>query len=142
MSRPQWVRQEDAYGCSVAVLAMITGLPYQQVKSEVGFDGSLKSSCSARQKEWLAEHGFPSDICYFKQDGGRIVCDLRDELIPQQGDYFLWLSVGGPGWRHSVLQLPDGTVLDPETPEPKRLEQCPELFMVSVVLPHFDRHTG
>jgi hypothetical protein len=128
---PRWVRQEDAYGCKVATLAMITGLPYQQVKAEVGFDGSLGSSCEARQIKWLEARGFTVESIYFKPSG----FDRRADRIPQDRPYLLWVSVGTNHWRHSVLQMPTGEVLDPEHPEPRRLADYPEVQQVRVVAP-------
>lgn len=136
----QWVRQEDRLGCSIAVLAMITGLSYQDVRAAVGFNGNLGSSCGARQVEWLREHGFETTICFHKTSPA---CpadyDRRADFIPVARPYLLWLSVGprvGEGiWRHSVLQLPDGTIWDPEHSAPRRLTDYPELWQVRVVVP-------
>ncbi len=133
-----WVGQDDQQGCSVAVLAMMTGRPYAEVKAAVGFDGSLKSSCPATQKRWLKSLGYESEICYSRKSG----FDRRSDFIPTDRPYFLWLSVGSNTWGHSVLQLMDGTVLDPEHQQPRRLEDLPEVQMISVVVPPFDRHTG
>jgi hypothetical protein len=122
------VCQEDQYGCSIAVLAMITGLSYQQVRAEVGFDGTLASSCAYRQKKWLEARGYRYENCYFRASG----FDRRADFIPTDQPYLLWLSVGGDTWRHSVLQLADGTILDPDRDGPQRLEAY-ELQQITVI---------
>jgi hypothetical protein len=129
MRTPRWVRQEDPQGCSIAVLAMLTGLPYAQVKAEVGFDGTLASACAARHYAWLAARGLTATIAYLDVAG----YDRRAEFIPEDRPHLLWLSVGENGWRHSVLQLPDGSILDPEHPEPRRLEELATLRQVTVI---------
>lgn len=114
-------------GCSIAVLAMIAEMPYAEVRA-----GFPKVPAGAYELwRWLRDRGWSVECIYFRQSG----YDKRAEMIPADGDYYLWVSVGSNTWRHSLLQLKDGTILDPEKPGAFRLEDYPEVQDVVLVQP-------
>lgn len=115
-----WIQQQDSRGCVIAALAMITGKTYEEVRDDITvFIGSGLTSFEADQ--YLVEHGFAvarkyKHILYNKSDR---------EIWPPEPWMdmhlcFVWPQKTGRGC-HAVVMLKDGTVLDPDTSETKRL---------------------
>lgn len=134
----QWIQQEDRLGCAIATAAMIVGCSYQEAQEGIapGWDG-LHPPGGYNVDRWLkskgveivrrSEHFYP---CWKHQN-------MEEQGIPWPpvlpfADVHLCSVVphGSEHLRHSVILLRDGTVLDPETPEPKRLSDYPYLETV------------
>ena len=130
MSAPiRWVAQEHDRGCGFAALAMLVGKTYAQVVEELtkpllpdGFTyiPSAGSPIWQHMDRYLVDHGFA------------IARRYAEPLIA--GDIYPWppapwvalhlcnvkVSEAAP-CNHWVVMLADGAVLDPLTPEPRRL---------------------
>lgn len=116
-------------GCALAVLAMITGRTYANVRNDFPqFDGQ-RAVGAYELTEWLKREGYAVTHRHWHRFEAN-----REAYLPERGSYWLWLSVGGREWRHSVLLLPDESVLDPNESEPRRLEDYPEVCSVAVVV--------
>lgn len=131
----RWVAQEDPWGCTLAALAMVLGRTYQDVKAEIladhperDFSGKGLNYLDADQ--FLAAHGYATARMFryyisrprplWPPDPfGRVhMCEVR-------------CTPTSPG--HTVVMLRDGMVLDPLSPEPKRLtdyDQCSNVAAV------------
>lgn len=114
----QWVGQEEPNGCVCAALAMVAGVSYSAARAMFPFgatpDGYYPSTTvhmMLRRKGWKVEYRTPR-----KPDGGEwppspfAPVHMATVLVRQ----------GGACW-HSVVMRNDGAVLDPLTPELRRL---------------------
>jgi hypothetical protein len=144
----QWVRQEHRSGCAIAALAMVTGNTYQYVydflNSRVGrfvdskwvigldaeehgvgimFDGwsFLRDHGYAIQHRWRA----PYTIAYDSPPHEPWPCEPWAEV-----SIATVLTCAGA---HAVVLLRDGKVLDPLTPEPRRLSDYSKVESIVAV---------
>lgn len=130
----QWVRQEHTNGCVIASLAMISGKTYREVHDDLA--PQLGNFVDVEGKsEW--RRGVD-----FNKDGMAIMFDgwgwLADNGFAIQQRYKFHYNIERPQWpldpwadvhlcsvvttqSHAVVLLRDGRVLDPLTPEPKKL---------------------
>lgn len=125
------MRQEDAYGCGVAAMAMLTGRTYAEVKASFTNDFSGGGHSVFMWDQYLAEHGYGTARKY------RYLYGRERAVWPCEpfADVHLCLVhvVEGPG--HMVVLLRDGTVLDPLTPEPRRLSDYAGVSDIAAVVP-------
>jgi hypothetical protein len=125
-----WVQQKDSHGCVLASLAMITGQTYEQVKA--GFvDWSGGISLMFDGFTYLAEHGYavaPKYIHYHPLKRNR-------DPWPVEPFADMHLCEVITSMAHSVVLLRDGTVLDPNTPEPRRLSDYMKVNVIAGVVP-------
>jgi hypothetical protein len=131
----RWVQQEDSHGCGIAALAMLIGATYQDVKVDVlpAFDehGISHFECDT----YLAEHGYAVARKYLTITHAR---QERSVWPPEPfGDVHLCQVTvrGAIGTAHFVVLLGNGTVLDPLTPEPRRLSDYAYVHNVAAVVP-------
>jgi hypothetical protein len=106
-----WVRQEDAQGCGLAVLAMICGHGYAEVKATV--DGWGWTTNQDWNKEGCTFHTLDR---YLAVDGWFLQrrYDAWDELPKEPFAPIHYASVEQPSSRnHFVVVLGNGDVLDP-----------------------------
>lgn len=137
MTRIAHVRQEDAYGCGVACLAMITGTPYREVRAwfrerawqNARHDGRVLEGAARETVEphdftrwgldhfvmehYLAEHGYATARLFAMAwpDGPRPVWPPAPFAPAHLAQ--VRTPIGG----HYVVWLPDGRVLDPAAGE-------------------------
>jgi hypothetical protein len=134
----QWVRQEDKYGCVIASIAMVTGKTYSEVKAMFthhSYDFSKSGLGGYDTDQCLAELGFATSRLYVNTLQGR---RPESEWPPQPftGMHICQVIVNENSQQgHSVVMLADGKVLDPETPEPKRLTDYYRVNNVAGVVP-------
>jgi hypothetical protein len=110
--RVEWVRQEDANGCALAVIAMIAGHSYAAVKAVV-------DSWSDEPHDW--DKSGTSHYTLDRYLGGlgwfyqrRYAAWNRDGWVPEPFAPIHYASVKQPSdYGHFVAVLYDGTVLDP-----------------------------
>ncbi len=126
-----WVRQEHPTGCMVAATAMIAGVSYTTVAEWITrFHGD---NCITQHDadEYLCEHGFAVARKY------RTVNGVERNVWPPEpfGTVHLCLVTchGANGRGHAVVMLHDGTVLDPLSPEPRRLSDYAGVSNVAVI---------
>jgi hypothetical protein len=132
-----WVHQEESWGCGCAAVAMITGLSYQEIKAYAERDFDRQGMSSGDWHVILAELGYALSIIHRVRQYPWMNC-ARDEWPPRPwADVHLCEVVvaGGSGGSHMVVMLADGSVLDPLTPERKRLTDYAEVFQVAAVVP-------
>lgn len=123
VGRVRWVRQEDAEGCALAILAMLTGRSYGEIKDTV-------NGWSEKGQDWSR-----SGTSFYTVD--RL---LVSEGWWMQKRYTLWnlpiepfaelhyASVRQPsGHHHFVVVLADGIVLDPLQEGERRLTDWPDV---------------
>lgn len=120
-------------GCWVAAMAMIVGKSYAEVKAETGNtwqDGGHRW----KTEQYLAQHGF-AVMPYFDSDQFRQNEEPNEHGIRLNKRWQQWpfvpfapvhicLVTSGPtGGGHIVVMLADGRVLDPATPDTRRLSE-------------------
>lgn len=130
----RWVKQEHARGCGVACLAMLTGKTYADVHAEFPTVSDESGGNCHWWEDWLSANGFA--LAYKK----------RYQHWPEYGERTPWppepfsivhlceVTVSGAGG-HMVVMLADGSVLDPLTPESKRLTDYHEVYNIAAVVP-------
>lgn len=108
-----WVRQEDAEGCGVAVLAMLTGQTYAAVRDELEADEWVNHG-----GDWRT-NGVTQIVLerYLAQRGGffrRVYAAWEFGVWPPPPfAYSHYAIVANPGGGHFVAMDRDGQVLDP-----------------------------
>lgn len=136
----RWVGQKHARGCGVAALAMLAGLDYDAVAATwPGWDFDKQGLYLRGMQDWLVDHGFMYApklryMGWFRApDGGQVE---RSPWPPEPfGDVHLCevqVAESSPVY-HFVVTTRDGTVLDPLTPEPKRLSDYHQVLNVAAV---------
>ena len=106
-----YVSQEDANGCGIAVLAMLTDKSYQEVRAEFLPRHIEKGMTEWDMNAYLAEHGYA-------------VAHKYPHYMPQQKHRDVWppepfASVHyccmntTSNTHHYVVMLADGSILDP-----------------------------
>lgn len=125
----KWVGQEDPRGCVLAALAMLTGQTYAQVKA--GFaDWAGGISLMFDGFTYLAEHGYavaPKYIHYHP---------LKQNRDPWPVEPFadVHLCEVITSQAHAVVLLRDGTVLDPNTRNLKKLGDYVKVNVIAGVV--------
>jgi hypothetical protein len=131
-----WVGQKHKFGCMAATAAMILGLDYE-------------AGCHVitRHPESL-DHGGNSYFVLDSQLAERGYAIARKYAVMQPGNVKRSTWPCGPWAKihwcevmtsddattsHAVVMLSDGTVLDPATPEPRRLTDYPKVNFVAAV---------
>ncbi len=122
----KWVHQEDAQGCGIACLAMVTGVSYGQVREEFAPGWEDNGFTTFELDTFLAEHGYATSRKY-----KCITHQRRDrETWPPEAWGDVHIACVGT---HFVVWLRDGTVLDPATPDARRLSDYSTVGSVAVV---------
>lgn len=142
---PNWVGQDHANGCGFAALAMIVGKTYAQVVAEFAGDAhpngyrynpDTGSPAYYAMDLYLAEEGFAVSRLYEDRFPH---CRNEKRAWPPEPFAPLHLcnvKVYSESTRnHWVVMLADGAVLDPLTPEPRRLTDYAEVHNVAAVIP-------
>lgn len=124
-----WVPQEDTNGCAVAALAMVTGKSYREVRDYFGIDFAERGTHVGGIEQYLTDHGYAwARLCHYDH-----LSVERTPWPPEPfGDVHICQVVGSAS--HTVVMLGDGTVLDPLTPEPKRLSDYQAVHYVAAVV--------
>ena len=126
----RWVRQEDAWGCGPATLAMLTGLTYREVRDEIdsqdahGHDGDWSKHGVSHHTldRFLISRGF-----YLQ----RIYRHMATEWPPRPWSPHHFAQVEQPSRNtHFVVMEADGGVLDPMREGRFSLTDWPDLLNV------------
>lgn len=138
----RWVRQEDPNGCFVAAMAMVTGKTYAQVKEETGH-AWMRGALDQTVENYLSQRGFAVtkwwqyDSCkaYAEQNGA---LDIKRNTWPLPPFAPIHVCQVKTRVTHWVVMLSNGNVLDPVTPEVKRLTDYAEVTLIMGVwrIPH------
>src|ERR1051326_703414 len=54
----QYVRQKDDFGCAVACISMVTGIPYDKVAQDFHADFKREGIHPEKTRDYVLEHGF------------------------------------------------------------------------------------
>ena len=119
------VLQTDSWGCTFAVIAMLTGRSYASVRDEIRerFNddnvGATKGITYLDVVHLLIEAGYWTQLKYrwFFNNQEREVWPPA----PWAELHYCEVIVKGGSGSHAVVVLADGTVLDPLTKEPRQL---------------------
>lgn len=130
----RFVAQEDENGCSLACIAMITGLTYAEVKAAFP---TFCNCCGTHEDpviEFLADSGY---ALAFKHEWLTVQRRNREEwpVRPFADVHLVKVKVKEEcPLNHHVIMLGDGTVLDPETDgSPRRLSDYLKIFSIAGV---------
>ena len=134
----QWVGQRHKCGCMAAVAAMIVGVDYDAgVRMLTDFPESLDSSASGyfALESRLVDHGYAVARKWaVTQPGNKRRAQWPVE--PWANVHWCEVMAGATnGYAHAVVMLRDGTVLDPMTPEPRRLTDYEAVNFIAAVVP-------
>jgi len=116
-----YVKQQHRFGCGPACLAMITGLPYEQVVSELGGDFTENHGMTFHDADsWLVEKGYATSRLW-KFRRGNIP---RDPWPPIPWADVSLFSSALPGGSHFLILLRNGDVIDPNRDDnPRKIEE-------------------
>jgi hypothetical protein len=122
----RWVGQQEGMGCAVACVAMLLGVSYWDARTLFPHFEPDKGVTPLDAVRVLGEYGWAS-------------VEKFQHYSPERRDRRQWparpfapvhlLPVSTVGW-HAVLLLPDGTVMDPLTPTPRRLSDFPVVHSI------------
>lgn len=129
----RWVGQEHTHGCQVAVCAMLLGITYAEAATlyprppdnERGFIDLYLDNI-------LVEHGY---AIARKWRHNAAAGGDRTPWPPAPWADVHWCDVVLPAGGHAIVMLGDGTVLDPATPQPRRLTDYEKVTMVAAIVP-------
>lgn len=128
-----WVKQEDVMGCVPACLAMLTGKTYKEVANflipKLGWWDGAEYRIGISN---FSEHGVEmiGQGLRFLTDNGYAVQQKNSSAYANYDQVANWppapwapahLCMVSTSQSHAVVMLADGTVLDPLSPEPRRL---------------------
>jgi hypothetical protein len=130
--RVQLVRQRGDKDCGIAVLAMITGQGYEEIRSRIPLiDGEFGGVFGVHLKQYLEGAGFATVEKHLFHLNKR-----RNPWPPLPFAPLHYCEVvPGKGKLHWVVMLADGTVLDPIADEPRWLSDYMEVNCVTGVYP-------
>lgn len=111
----QHIRQRETFDCLIACFAMVTGKQYEEVRKVAGEDISTRPPESQPLFDWLKQSGFRVHF--------RMPENLSDWPQKPFTDVHICsvLKHKEIAWSHGIVLLRDGTVLDPDCDEKKRL---------------------
>jgi hypothetical protein len=125
---PTHVLQEDAYGCGLACIAMVTGQTYQAVLADFTYRDHGITDWSLR--DYLGDKGYAT---IWKHP-----CRMSTNTMRENWPPALWADVHIaqvylPAGGHFIVVLRDGTVLDPATTQPRRWEDYPNVGNIGAI---------
>ena len=129
-----WVRQEHSCGCGVAACAMIMGRTYSETLRifDLPADHDLEATGLSEfvLEGVLAGQGFAwAKVYRLRQPANR----ARHEwpVAPWADKHLVQVSTGSGA--HYVVMLGDGSILDPVTPDPKKLSDYKQVYWIAAV---------
>ena len=137
----QWVGQEDANGCGIAAAAMIVRCTYREAREAIcpGWDGAMPPGSYAIDQFLchrgyevirLRDHYFPTRLIGIF---GGLVEDWPPAPFAALHLCSVVPSLDHWNESHAVVMLADGSVLDPNSPVPRRLNDYPHVTLVAEV---------
>ena len=132
------VRQEHSHGCLVATIAMIAGTTYAEARA--AFPDLRPDEClgAFEAEQWLRRRGFVVETrhWYFDHMGEDRKPDPWPPLpFTEVHLCSVMARCGEKICGHSVVMLADGSVLDPNEDEPRRLSYYAAVNSVGAVRP-------
>jgi hypothetical protein len=152
VSKVRWVRQEHRSGCALAALAMVTGQTYQYVHDYLNTRVGRHIEDSPGKYKWVIgvdaeEHGvaiFDDGLFFLRDHGYAYQKRYRSPYTTgyEQPKHDPWpcepwadvhIAVVATSASHALVLLKDGTVLDPMTPDPRRLSDYSTVESITAV---------
>lgn len=131
----RWVRQEDDRGCGPAVLAMLTGHSYEQVKAAISADAAGSGHLGDWTKEGVTYHAMDRYLAKAGYAVQRLVRNMGGEWPPRPWAPMHFASVVNSGGIHFVAMDADGKVLDPLHEAPRTFDDWEKVNNVVGVVP-------
>lgn len=135
----RWIKQEDAHGCGLATLAMLTGKTYGEVKADfLKYPKRFESGRFASRgitylqiEGYLAEHGY----AVARKCGWHPISVRKRKFPPKPfaDVHYCEVEQFSNNW-HFIVWLGDGTILDPLTDEKKTFADYKRIASVSAVV--------
>lgn len=122
----RWVPQREGMGCAVACVAMLMGLSYWNARALFPHFDPAEGVLPLDAVRVLGEYGWAS-IEKFEHYSPERRARRRWPVKPFAPVHLVPVST--TGW-HAVLLLADGTVMDPLTPERRRLSDYPTVHSI------------
>jgi hypothetical protein len=138
----RWVRQEEHMGCIVACIAMVTGQTYAEARAAFAPDRdfAVQGGSPVFDVDWqLAKAGFATARVW-KSWHAKPDEPWQPPFVPGHV-HVVQVDTHPKAGAHSVVLLPDGTVLDPDTPTPRRISDYRAVETFETVVP-IDRANG
>jgi hypothetical protein len=127
----RWVGQEHSHGCAVACLAMVAGVSYADARKAWPDLPPEQPLGAYEAREWLKSRGYDTALTmahFYTPD--------KTSWPPEPFAEVHLVSVSphhGSDIGHEVVMLGNGTVLDPDTPGPRRLSDYGHVNSVTAV---------
>lgn len=127
----EYVPQRDKHGCVIACLAMVTGRDYWEIKTCIGVDVTETGVPTWRWADYLGSTGYLL--------APRSMSGLHKGLWPCSAFADVHLCTvkvdKDAKYTHLVVVLRDGTVLDPDIPGPRTLDDYVRVYGICGVWP-------
>lgn len=116
-----YVRQKDDYGCAVACISMVTGIPYDKVAKDFHGDFKREGMDAKHTLAFVCEHGFSaielvarnySNVPATNQRMARPFAEIHIVNVQPRADSEL---------NHAIVMDKRGRVYDPDNPDRKDL---------------------
>jgi hypothetical protein len=133
----KWVGQQHKNGCMAAVAAMILGLDYDAGVNVLTDNPAILETSAFGYftlESQLADRGYAIGRKYAMTQPGN---KPRAIWPPEPWADVHWCEVmagAASGYAHAVVMLGDGTILDPMSPEPRRLSDYEKVNFVAAVV--------
>jgi hypothetical protein len=131
----RWVPQRDDRGCGLAVLAMLTGQPYEAVKLRIAADAGP----SEHRGDWAAEGLTVRAMDRYLARAGfaiqRLYRNMDVPWPPAPWAPLHFAQVVNSGGMHFVAMDAAGTILDPLHEQPRSFEDWEMVANVAGVVP-------
>lgn len=117
----RYVPQKDDYGCAVACMAMVTGIPYDKVAADFHADVKREGIHPDKTRDFLLEHGFSgieviparfNNVPVTNKRVGKPFAEVHVLAVQPRADSDL---------NHAIVMDKRGRVYDPDNPKRKDL---------------------
>lgn len=139
----KWVRQEDAFGCGVACMAMLMGCSYAEAKARYcAIYPNREALTTSGITGWEVD-AVTAAYGLARARGWKWVAESRGLPWPPPPSAFADLvMVVLPAGAHFIVRLPDGRVLDPARPGVWTLDDFADVMEVCAIVPAPPAHAA
>lgn len=119
MNKIKYVAQKDSFGCAVACIAMVTGIPYDTIAKEFCADFKREGMRSEASRVYICDHGF--SVIEVTSHGYQDVhaSNARMSLPFAEIHVVTVQPFADSQLNHDVVMDSRGRVFDPEQPKVK-----------------------
>jgi len=117
----EYVAQKDDYGCAVACISMITGIPYDKVASSFAANFKREGLSADHARNFLCEHGFSAIEAVAHGYGGveRSNARMAQPFAPVH--LVTVQSQADATLNHAIVMDHRGRIYDPDNPKRRDL---------------------